>query len=361
MAKTEKRKWSELFPNIVSLIAKKLGLSDLLALRSTCRSWRLASSSATAKLKEEIPHKLPWFLCQYSYYKEECIAVDLNTDFQYRMKLPQLIGTKILGSFQGWLLLFNTGGKISFFCPFTLEKICLPDLPQSEICLHTKSVLTSSPTSITDRTICLIWREQDPFILFHYILQPGAESWIKGEISCSMDIMKVATGAAYHDGKFILMNMAMGKEVEFSIESREADISNLMVEPYGPENKVSSIRFSVSRKSYFKFASVNACLLSDEIDDDEDNNDYYDDEDDDNYYEEDDEVEEEEEEDYNPFFGNIHEDRKAKSMYIWGTHWHHRSWNLVHFFNESNFKQRISKKNLRRGIWIHPRLFAQLK
>ncbi|XP_047326938.1 altered inheritance of mitochondria protein 44-like [Impatiens glandulifera] len=396
MAESETRIWSDLLPELVSAIAEKLGLIDLLALRGTCRSWRLASFSVTAKLKDSILHQMPpWLLCQDSYDNEECIAHDLKTKIKYRMKLPQLIGTKILGCFQGWLLLFNTGGKIFFFCPFTKEKISLPDLPQSEICLHTKSVLTSSPTSITDRTICLIWREQNPFILFYYILQPGAESWNKGKVSCNIDIMKVETGAVYYDGEFILLNRVMGKEVTFSIESQGADICNLMLDPFNQEKNLSNIKFSILDRSYLKLPYVKQCLSMEESDeDDDDDYEEYDDDDDEDYEEEDEDDYEEEDDDDNEeeeddgdneeedddddneeeddefdddFYGEEEddEDQTATRVYVWGTHWHNRSRILVCFFNESNFNQRIfpniSEKNLgRRGIWIHPRLFTQL-
>ena len=96
------RQWSNLPRDILSQVANRLGLIDLVKFRLVCKDFLSASSTATAKIEY-----LPWFLL-YGQGSRCCLlSYGENCTKRSTLNIPQLRGATCLASSQGWLLMFR--------------------------------------------------------------------------------------------------------------------------------------------------------------------------------------------------------------------------------------------------------------
>lgn len=65
------RPWADLPPELLSIIAEKLGLIELLSFRGVCKAWRISSSTASAET-ESANNLEPSFL---AYGSQVCYAI----------------------------------------------------------------------------------------------------------------------------------------------------------------------------------------------------------------------------------------------------------------------------------------------
>ncbi|KAL6214805.1 hypothetical protein ACLB2K_014237 [Fragaria x ananassa] len=184
-----KAQWSDLPPELLSPIAESLDLIDLLGFRGVCKSWKSASSTASAQSSAK-----PWFLV-YGENSSECQLL-CESNKKYTISLPELVGATCIASSQGWLLVFQeSSGSVFFFCPFSRAKIDLPNFPASQLSDHIAAF--SSPPTSQDCILCVISRaNNDEWEL--NLLRHGAEEWTKHNYSSKPYKIDAIKGAAYH-------------------------------------------------------------------------------------------------------------------------------------------------------------------
>nr|XP_011458641.1 PREDICTED: F-box protein At1g10110-like isoform X2 [Fragaria vesca subsp. vesca] len=173
----QNRAWSDLPPEILSLIAERAGLFELLSLFRVCNAWRSTSTALAQMVKHEL-NQGPWFLL-YEDNNPECQMLTASGK-KFITSLPELNGTTCLASYHGWLLLFRQGGTIFFFHVFSRQRIDLPEFPVPELTDHVGAV-SSSPTS-QDCVVCVISCSDDE-TLDAKVLHLRDQTWIGSEYS----------------------------------------------------------------------------------------------------------------------------------------------------------------------------------
>ncbi|KAI3506835.1 hypothetical protein L1887_21403 [Cichorium endivia] len=137
----ETRSFSHLPPDVLSSIADRLPVIDLLGFRGTCNDFRSASSAASAEIESS---RTPWLLL-HKTDSSECVIYNEEESKTYHRDIPDLKGAICLASYQGWLLLFKDESMF-FFCPISLAKIILPEFPHKQIDGHV-AAFSDVPTS----------------------------------------------------------------------------------------------------------------------------------------------------------------------------------------------------------------------
>lgn len=189
------RQWSDLPSELVSDIADRLGIIELLSFRTICKAWNSASSTASAKIESTRDFE-PWFLLygmngddDHKDPDYQCQLLVAKSGQKYTLDLPELDGTTCFASNQGWLLLFQQGGSMFFFHPFSCMKIDLPKFPVSELSDHVAAF--SSPPTSQDCTVCVVSRRSGDELQLN-LLHRGASKWIQHKYDRPIDTIKCA-------------------------------------------------------------------------------------------------------------------------------------------------------------------------
>nr|XP_011458645.1 PREDICTED: uncharacterized protein LOC105349770 [Fragaria vesca subsp. vesca] len=193
----QNRAWSDLPPELLSLIAERAGLFELLSFFRVCNTWHSASSTALAHIAEHEVNKGPWFLL-YEDKNSECQLLTA-TGKKFTTSLPELDGTTCLATYGAWFLLFKQGGSMFFFHVLSRQRIDLPEFPVPELTDHVGAV-SSSPTS-QDCVVCVISRSDDE-TLDAKLLFLRDKTWIGSEYSHPRDKTDTIKSAAYYNGTF---------------------------------------------------------------------------------------------------------------------------------------------------------------
>ncbi|KAL6210456.1 hypothetical protein ACLB2K_015688 [Fragaria x ananassa] len=146
-----KAQWSGLPPELLSPIAESLDLIDLLGFRGVCKSWKSASSTASAQSSAK-----PWFLV-YGENSFECQLL-CESNKKYTISLPELVGATCIASSQG----------------------CISSPPTSQDCI----------LRVISRANNDEWELN--------LLRHGAEEWTKHNYSSKPYKIDAIKGAAYH-------------------------------------------------------------------------------------------------------------------------------------------------------------------
>ncbi|PWA84523.1 F-box domain-containing protein [Artemisia annua] len=164
------RPWADLPIDILFSIANRLTLIELLSFRGTCKDFRCASFSASAKNK---PGQIPWLIF-HKPNSPECLIYNKLDSKSYKRNIQELEGAICLASYQGWLLLFKNE-SVFFFSPFSLAKITLPNFPHQEIEGHVASFsdIPTSPHCIV--SILNRINDSDDFEL--HVISKGQSVW----------------------------------------------------------------------------------------------------------------------------------------------------------------------------------------
>ncbi|KAL4558711.1 hypothetical protein LXL04_036912 [Taraxacum kok-saghyz] len=170
------RSFADLPPEILSYIASRLPMIELLRFRGTCRDFRSASSTATAATDS---YRRPWLLL-HKPDTSECLLYNNEESKVYNRDIPDLKGAICLASHEGWLLLFKDE-SIFFFSPFSLAKITLPDFPHKQVNKHV-AAFSDVPTS-PDCIISVINRIDEFFVKVN-VISKGQTSWTPYKIPC---------------------------------------------------------------------------------------------------------------------------------------------------------------------------------
>ncbi|XP_052211236.1 F-box protein At4g00893-like isoform X2 [Diospyros lotus] len=250
-SKAAVRPWSDLPPELLSPIADRLGLIELLGFRGSCKSWQSASSTATAEI-ESSPDQNPWFIL----YGEDskCILYSESAKKKYTINIPELDGATCLASSHGWLLLYCKQ-SIFFFCPFSRAKIELPEFPHSDLSNHV-GVFSAPPTS-ENCVVCVINRQDDRIVELNMLCR-GAEAWTKDEHVCAFDCLENISSATYHEGNFYFLDNA-NKMLTYSVNKKKWTRYRIIENRKDTSPDADYLPFGYKR-SYFRNCCLKNCL-----------------------------------------------------------------------------------------------------
>ncbi|XP_076930595.1 F-box/kelch-repeat protein At1g57790-like [Bidens hawaiensis] len=181
------RSWTDLPMEMLSFIAIKLPLLELLSFRGTCKDFRSASSTATAAIESS---KKPWLLFHKS---GDSKFVIYNENKTYNREIPDIAGAVCLASYQGWLLL-HKDNTMFFFSPFSLSKIPLPKFPKPQIQGHV-GAFSNAPTSKTC-IVSIINPIDSPWFKINMISK-GGNTWTQHKVPGYYGSNLNVTGATY--------------------------------------------------------------------------------------------------------------------------------------------------------------------
>ncbi|XP_042991143.1 uncharacterized protein LOC122318077 isoform X1 [Carya illinoinensis] len=222
------RPWSDLPAELLSLIADQLRLIELLSFRGTCKDWKAAASTASAKI-EVSPHHKPWLLLYGE--NSQCHLYDESRK-GYTMSIPRLDGANCIASNQGWLLMF-VEGSMFFYCPFSDAKIEIPRFPHSILSTSHAAAFSSSPT--TPECIIAVMHRDTESVLELNVLCRGANTWIKHRLISPQPTLGVLGSATYRDGTFHFWDKIDGL-VTFSVKDESFALYTVVFKDKCPKN-----------------------------------------------------------------------------------------------------------------------------
>ncbi|RVX20525.1 hypothetical protein CK203_002786 [Vitis vinifera] len=207
----EARPWSDLPSDLLTLIALRLTIIELLCFRRICKHWYAASLTASAQI-ESAPNQKPWLLLRGNGSK--CLLYKESIGHYY-LDIPEMSGATCIASYQGWLLLFRAA-SIFFLCPFSSAKIALPHFPHSQLSDHVAAF--SSPPTSPDCIVSVIGRS-DAMNLELHLLHRGDKKWTKYTLMYHINHFKTITCATYHNGDFYYLDTGTGA-LTFNVKNK---------------------------------------------------------------------------------------------------------------------------------------------
>ncbi|XP_024980963.1 F-box/kelch-repeat protein At1g57790-like [Cynara cardunculus var. scolymus] len=209
------RPWIDLPRDILSDIADRLTLIELLSFRGTCKDFLSVSAGKSAQIQSRLP---PWIL---TFHENDCSECILYNDLQsktYKRKIPELDGVYCLASYQGWLLLFRDG-LLFFFCPISFSKISLPEFPHHCFDGHVAS-FSDVPTS--PNCIVAVINRADVSQVEVNVIAKGEKSWTQHMVPKFRGMSTAFTAATFIDKKqtFYFMDNA-NSLLSFSLKDKK--------------------------------------------------------------------------------------------------------------------------------------------
>ncbi|KAJ3696474.1 hypothetical protein LUZ61_000179 [Rhynchospora tenuis] len=181
--KEEERDWSELPPELIHVIAKKVpDLVDFIRFRAACKTWR-----SSAPLSDP-PDQLPWLLELYypcslrrrqRYYSVSSGKTLMIPFTRRKLKLRSWIRRGVSSHYLAFNDEYHT---VSFFNPLTKSWFSLPPMRR---CLHygTPWMVWTGTDPIRDRCIVVVDRNRTLYneIGGWFFLDPHNNEWVEQE------------------------------------------------------------------------------------------------------------------------------------------------------------------------------------
>ncbi|KAL6988435.1 hypothetical protein U1Q18_014185 [Sarracenia purpurea var. burkii] len=164
-APEDRKTWSELPTELLELIMSPLTLKENICASAVCKTWFSVAISV------RIVSQPPWIMYfpksgnLYEFYDPEKRKT-------YSLKLPQLHGSRVCYTKDGWLLLYRPSThRVFFFNPFTQEKIKLPRFEMTY-----QIVAFSSAPNLPGCTVFTV-KHINPAVVAISTCHPGATEW----------------------------------------------------------------------------------------------------------------------------------------------------------------------------------------
>ncbi|KAM5559453.1 F-box/kelch-repeat protein [Rosa sericea] len=161
----ELQTWSELPIELVEIIASRLSLEDNIRASAVCKRWHSAAVSVRVVNRAPLLMYFPKFGSLFEFY-------DPSQRKIHFVEIPQLIGSRVCYTKDGWLLLYRPKTfRVFFFNPFTQEVVKLPRFELN----YQIVAFSSAPTS----TSCMVFtiKHVNPTVVAISTCHPGAEQW----------------------------------------------------------------------------------------------------------------------------------------------------------------------------------------
>ncbi|GLT40650.1 hypothetical protein SLA2020_147670 [Shorea laevis] len=166
----ESKAWCDLPVELIEQILSKLKLEDNIRSSAVCKSWHRAAVSV------RVVSQSPW-LMYFPRYGDMYDFYDPTQCKTCSLYLPELCGSRVCYSKDGWLLLCQLNTNcLFFFNPFTREKIKLP-VPRFEL-KYQIVAFSCAPTSTSTSCVVFTLKHSNPSIVVISTCQLGAEEWV---------------------------------------------------------------------------------------------------------------------------------------------------------------------------------------
>ncbi|KAL9286343.1 hypothetical protein AtEden1_Chr4g0284821 [Arabidopsis thaliana] len=199
---------ADLTSSLLEIIKSYLVLKDNIRASAVCRACRKAAEYV------RVVEKHPWVISFPRHYGVTILFDPLGRK-SYTLNLPELVGTDVCYSKDGWLLMRRSSLVDMFLLnPYTRELI---NLPKCELSFQAVA-FSSAPTSGTCAVIA--FRPFTRFIIRISICYPGATEWITQDFSCSHGFEPyMHSNLVYANGHFYCFSSG-GVLVDFDLASR---------------------------------------------------------------------------------------------------------------------------------------------
>ncbi|CAF2112199.1 unnamed protein product [Brassica napus] len=156
------------FPyDLLQLVVSHLPLKDNIRASTVSKTWHEACLSV------RIPDKPPWLIYFSKTEESSCELYDPSMQKRYYLSFPELSGSRVCHSNEGWLLMYNPNSfQLFFFSPFTHDRIPLPPLWMA---YDQRMAFSCAPTSST----CLLFTVTNVTLdnITVKTCYPNAEEW----------------------------------------------------------------------------------------------------------------------------------------------------------------------------------------
>ncbi|KAF8395070.1 hypothetical protein HHK36_019010 [Tetracentron sinense] len=205
--------WSELTPELLHLILKRLTLPDYLRFGAVCKSWR---SIEIEKAHPPAP-QFPWLMLRKSGYNANFSFFSLSEDRIYRLKLLEARGARCCGSSEGWLVMAHWKNLDMFLLnPFSKAQIQLPRQSSLHRANRIKKaiVVLTEPNcdhsnGLANLMVVMIYGDSSKLAF----CRPGDETW-----TCFEDLFWPYSDIIFYNGKLYAIKVWMEMDV-FIIDS----------------------------------------------------------------------------------------------------------------------------------------------
>ncbi|OAY40854.1 F-box/kelch-repeat protein At1g57790 [Manihot esculenta] len=164
--KMESQTWSDLPTELLELIFCHVTLEDNICASVVCKSWHAAAISV------RVVNQSPWLM----YFPKNGNLYEFYDPAQrktHSLELPELHGSRVCYTKDGWLLLYRPRTHdVFFFNPFTKEVIELPSFE-----LTYQVVAFSSPPTSTSCSVLTV-KHISPTVVAISTCHPGATEWV---------------------------------------------------------------------------------------------------------------------------------------------------------------------------------------
>ncbi|KAF3950288.1 hypothetical protein CMV_023937 [Castanea mollissima] len=164
--KLELQTWSDLPPELLEVIVSRLTLEDNVRASVVCKRWHSVAISV------RVVNQSPWLMyfpkCGnlYEFY-------DPSLRKTHSIELPELNGTRVCYTKDGWLLLYRPRShRMFFFNPFSHEVI---KLPRFEL---TYQIVAFSCAPTSSNCMLFTVKHVSPTIVAISTCHPGATEWV---------------------------------------------------------------------------------------------------------------------------------------------------------------------------------------
>ncbi|KAL7247783.1 hypothetical protein ACSBR2_002653 [Camellia fascicularis] len=161
----EKQTWSELPTELLELIMSHLTLKENICASVVCKRWFSIAVSV------QVVNQPPWIM-YFPKFGDLYEFYDPAQRKSYSLELPQLHGSRVCYTKDGWLLLYRPQTRrVFFFNPFTQELIKLPKFEMT----YQIVAFSSAPTSPG----CIVFtvKHISPTVVAISTCHPGATEW----------------------------------------------------------------------------------------------------------------------------------------------------------------------------------------
>ncbi|CAK9179175.1 unnamed protein product [Ilex paraguariensis] len=163
--KEKQQTWSDLPVELLELIISRLTLMENIRASAACKRWLSVAISV------RVVNKPPWIMF-FPKFGDLFEFYDPSQRKTYSLALPELLGSRVCYTKDGWLLLYKPRTqRMLFFSPYTRELIKLPRFELT----HQIVAFSSGPTSPG----CIVFtvKHISPTVVAISTCHPGATEW----------------------------------------------------------------------------------------------------------------------------------------------------------------------------------------
>ncbi|XP_047171530.1 LOW QUALITY PROTEIN: F-box protein At4g12382-like [Vigna umbellata] len=174
----ELQSWADLPAELLELILSRLILADNIRASAVCKRWHSVASDVRVVSQSPWLMYFPKFGDCYEFYD----PVQRKT---YTLELPELNGSRVCYTKDGWLLLYRPRThRVFFFNPFTRELIKLPRFEM------TYQIVAFSCAPTSPDCVLFTVKHVSPTVVAISTCYPGATEWttIITQIACPLSV-----------------------------------------------------------------------------------------------------------------------------------------------------------------------------